>query len=510
MTKGAKKGPLRVTVPSRNDAAAKSLVGAIGGPLGRRTAPGVVSPGFWRIERVLLVMVAVAGVIAIFTKTTCRVNGWADPYRYIGMCYSDWTALWGARGFAETPLAPFDAAQTPFEYPAGMAIIASALAFLVPRSLEHRDQVLLYFDINAFFAVVLWAIVVIAVAKMSSRRIWDAAMVALSPAIILALTVNWDMWAVALMVTGLLAIAREHPWLGGILIGIGGAVKLFPLLLLGAFFTLAWRTRRWQVFGKIAGGAAIGWLVINLPVILIDAKRWAVFYTFSSDRGAGFSSTWELWNMTVGRAAPELVVTADAISVLGIIFFGFWCLFVLMLGLVAPRRPRVAQLAFLIIAMFVLIGKVYSPQFVMWLVPLAVLAYPRWRALLVWQLFEVLHFVAIWMRLYSMTGPDKTSVFFPDWVFSLAVLGHIVSLGALMILVIRCIFQPDEDPVRRVGLDDPLGGLFASPEPASRTATSRATASLATASSADSKGHTGESSHTKESETLPVEKESHD
>ena len=127
-----------------------------------------------------------------------------------------------------------------------------------------------------------------------------------------------------------------------------------------------------------------------------------------------------------------------------------------------------------------------------------------------WQLFEVLHFVAIWMRLYSMTGPDKTSGFFPDWIFSLAVLGHIVSLGVLMFLVIRCIFQPDEDPVRRVGLDDPLGGLFASPEPASRTATKRATASA----SEDSEGApatVGASArHTKESETLPEAKESHD
>lgn len=464
MSKGPKKGPLRVTVPSRNDSVVKSLVGAIGGPLGRRTAPGVVSPGFWRIERVLLVLVAIAGVIAIFTKTTCRINGWGDPYRYIGMCYSDWTALWGARGFNETPFAPFDSGQEPFEYPAGMAIIASLVSLFVPRSLEPRQQSLLYFDINAFLAVVLWAVVVIAVAKMSSRRIWDAAMVALSPAIILALTVNWDMWAIALMVTGLFAVAREHPWLGGILIGIGGAVKLFPLLVLGAFFTLAWRTRRWHVFGKIAGGAGIGWLVINLPVYLIDPKRWAVFYTFSSDRGAGFSSTWELWNMTIGRSAPDLVLTADTISLLGIIFFGFWCLGVLMLGLIAPYRPRVAQLSFLILAMFVLIGKVYSPQFVMWLVPLAVLAYPRWRALLLWQLFEVFHFVAIWMRLYGMAQPDQARGFFPDWIFSMTVLGHIASLGALMFLVIRCILRPEEDPVRRVGLDDPLGGLFASPQ----------------------------------------------
>ena len=46
---------------------------------------------------------------------------------------------------------------------------------------------------------------------------------------------------------------------------------------------------------------------------------------------------------------------------------------VALLALMAPRRPRVAQLVFLVMVAFVLTNKVYSPQYVLWLSPLAVL-----------------------------------------------------------------------------------------------------------------------------------------
>ena len=51
------------------------------------------------------------------------------------------------------------------------------------------------------------------------------------------------------------------------------------------------------------------------------------------------------------------------------------------------------------VAAFLLTNKVYSPQYVLWLLPLAVLARPRWRDFLIWQAGEVVHYVGIWMLL---------------------------------------------------------------------------------------------------------------
>ncbi|GFM21473.1 transmembrane protein, partial [Mycobacterium sp. PO1] len=46
------------------------------------------------------------------------------------------------------------------------------------------------------------------------------------------------------------------------------------------------------------------------------------------------------------------------------------------LALTAPRRPRVAQLAFLVVAAFLLANKVWRAQVAVWLVALAVLPLP--------------------------------------------------------------------------------------------------------------------------------------
>ena len=63
-----------------------------------------------------------------------------------------------------------------------------------------------------------------------------------------------------------------------------------------------------------------------------------------------------------------------------------------------------AQLCFLIVASFILWGKVYSPQFVMWLIPLVVLATPRWRAFWIWQAVEVYHWGGVWMESARITS----------------------------------------------------------------------------------------------------------
>jgi uncharacterized membrane protein len=127
------------------------------------------------------------------------------------------------------------------------------------------------------------------------------------------------------------------------------------------------------------------------------------------------------------------------------------------LVLTAPVRPRVAQVAFLLVAGFLLLNKVYSPQYALWLLPLAVLARPRWRSLLVWQVSEALVWV-LTMLYYLGTENRGVEV---EWFF-LAVLLRDAVLVALMVLVAREIRRPDDDLVRTSwpGVDDPAGGVL--------------------------------------------------
>jgi uncharacterized membrane protein len=118
-------------------------------------------------------------------------------------------------------------------------------------------------------------------------------------------------------------------------------------------------------------------------------------------------------------------------------------------------RPRLAQLAFLLVAGFLLLNKVWSPQYSLWLLPLAVLARPRWRSLLLWQATEALLWVP---RLLWYLGTDNRGVKV-EW-FLLAVVVRDLAVLALMGLVVRDVLRPDGDVVRTSwpGVDDPAGG----------------------------------------------------
>jgi len=109
-------------------------------------------------------------------------------------------------------------------------------------------------------------------------------------------------------------------------------------------------------------------------------------------------------------------------------------------------------------------NKVWSPQYVIWLVPLAVLARPRLWPYLLWQLAEVVYFFAIWGYLIfvfagqgnQVTGYQGIST---GWYFA-ALLARLLTVGLLAAYVVRDILHPERDVVRARGQDDPAGGVL--------------------------------------------------
>lgn len=450
------RGPLRITVPSRADGFLRQFTAVIGGPLGRHSDPGRVNPGFFTVQRVLIIMTVIGSLLMLLAKNPCRVNGWGGNNPYIYACYSDWVPLFSARGFADNPWIPFSA-DAQFEYPVLMSAVASAVASIVPQDAANRS--LIYFDMNLILVAVLWLVTVLCTMRMAGRRPWDAAMVAIAPGIILAGSVNWDMWAVALLALGMLSFARGRTVLAGILIGLGAAMKIYPFFVLGAVLVLAIRTGRLKTFWVAGGTAALTWAAVNLPYALAYPDSFKHFFTFSSERGAGFSSLWHVWNLLAAKSEVLKPFDAQQISRLGLVLFFLACAGVLVLGLLAKQRPRLGSLAFLIVASFVMFNKVYSPQFIVWLIPLFALALPKWKEFLIWMLVEVAHFYSVWYYLDAMNAENAQKAF-PESGYILAVIAHMLMLAYLMYLVARSVIDPRRDPIRAVGQDDPLAGPF--------------------------------------------------
>lgn len=454
------RGPVRITVPSRADGFLRQFTAVIGGPLGGRSDPGRIDPGFFTVERVVILLTTVAAFLMLLAKNPCRVGGWGGNNSFIHACYSDWVPLFSARGFAENPWAPFSA-NAEFEYPVLMSAVASAVAALVPEGVENRS--LLYFDMNLVLVAILWMVTVICTVRMAGRRPWDAAMVAIAPGIILAGSINWDMWAVALLAMGMLAFARKHTVLAGVLIGLGAAMKIYPFFILGAVLVLAIRTGKLRTFWITGGMAAATWMLVNLPYALAFPDSFMHFFSFSSERGAGLSSFWHAWNVVAANHEGMHSFEAQEISRYALVLFFLCCAGIALLGMSAKRTPRLGSLAFLIIASFVMVNKVYSPQFVVWLIPLFALALPRWREFLIWMLVEIAHFYGIWYYLAAGTAEEAQKAF-PETGYVVLVLAHMVMLGYLMYLVARSILDPRHDPIRAVGQHDPLAGEFAGAE----------------------------------------------
>ncbi len=179
-------------------------------------------------------------------------------------------------------------------------------------------------------------------------------------------------------------------------------------------------------------------MLANLPAWLTGFDQWKHFWTFNQQRGADWGSLW-LWLSRHGHPA-----TVETINLWSWILFGAVCVGVLVLGLVAERPPRLAQLGYLVVAGFLLVNKVYSPQFVLWLLPLAVLARPRWRDLLIWQAGEMLYIAAIWLNFGGwLTGSVGENPIAYNW----AIVARMAAEIYLAVVIVRDVLSADHDPV---------------------------------------------------------------
>ena len=449
--------------PTRDDPVVTSLSESVGGPLGTRAG----RHPWWTPVRVVLALTALCFALGMVQKTPCFDDSWQDnDARYAHMCYSDLPYLYTGRGLVELnwPYSGDEQVRARYdvmEYPVGIAYFAWATAWathwasgspdIEPRFARPASSLFVEDDIarEVRLFVVLSALGFAVAALLSAwflggvnpRRPWDAALFALSPALALNALINWDLLAVVLVAGALWAWARDRPVLAGVLIGLGTATKLFPVLLLGGLLVICVRKRRLRDFGLAAVAAAGAWVLANLPAYVTGSEQWAVFWRFNADRGADLGSIW----LVIGEAL-ETTVDAGTVNGAAWLFLGAWCVGVLLLGLRAPQTPRLAQLGFLLVAGFLLVNKVYSPQYVLWLLPLAVLARPRWRDQLVWQAGEVFYFASIWWYL----GGDLDSAGGGDAGFYwLAIVVRILAELYLVAVVARDVMRPDLDPVDR-------------------------------------------------------------
>jgi uncharacterized membrane protein len=445
-----------------------------------RVVPVGVQRRRWAPATVIMVLAYVVLVGAWVQKSPClHTNpGWSNSLQFRQACYSDVIPLYSDEGFSHPGMFPYQhswrdgqgtsSQQVRYtEYPVltGVLMWANAKFAQTYRALTRslvwlptsQDDIV-FFDFCALFAAVFWLISVRCLTRMTQRRVWDGAIAALSPLVIVQAFTNYDILAVGFATTGMFAWSRRRPVLAGALIGLGAAAKLYPVLLLIPMFALCLRAGKWKPWLAVAATAGACWAVVNAPIALLWPRGWDEFFRLNSARPADTDSIYNIvahftgWGGFDGPLGTHRAPTT--LNEFVAIAFTASAVAIVTIGLSAPRRPRFAQLAFLIVSAFLLVNKVWSPQYSLWLIPLAVLAVPRWKPLLVWMVIDAVQWIPR-MRFYqgSPGGWSITPLLAMIVVRDLAV-------AALCALVIYEIYHPEHDLVRRTGDDDPAGGMF--------------------------------------------------
>ena len=249
-----------------------------------------------------------------------------------------------------------------------------------------------YYFLNIFLLALLFIFTVFIAQRINGYGFYYA----LAPAVIGSLFINWDLWAIPTMLLAIYWFDRSKYDYSAIALGISVATKFFPVLLLIPILVIAARAGRSPIrYLSIFTGT---WLAVNLPVAITTPTGWWHFYKFNMERGPDWGSIWnslQIFGFTSGNT--------NFLALLGTLAILSWVV-VYLFGL--KSTPQLSEISFIVFASALILGKVYSPQYVLWLTALAVIAIKSKQTLItfwIWQVAELIYHIAIWQHLATVS-----------------------------------------------------------------------------------------------------------
>ena len=306
---------------------------------------------------------------------------------------------------------------------------------------------------------------------------WRALLWALGPPLVLYAFHNWDLPVVACAVgavyvvhRGWGAAGRDRPLVdrataGAVLLGLGFAFKLYPgaFVLPLALYVLTAQAGpghrgRYDVFGalRVVTAAVLTVAVVNLPFALLGYQGWWASFAFQGHRKVDITtnSIWfwglrprsnpdnESFQSLMDWLSPTLVFASFAVAA-GV---GWW----------RYRRegsyPWVGVSAAML-AGFLLLHKVHSPQYTLWLVPFFVLLRVPWGLVAGYFVADAAMGIGIF-RWFYVTKTGLPSGIYDGWesqAVMVGVWGRALLLMALFWVFLRVPSTVDGDPDEDVG-----------------------------------------------------------
>ncbi len=340
----------------------------------------------------LIFLALLATLLGIFKFSSCEGNGWATPAQYIHACYSDIPALYGERDLDKDQWS-YSSTTDAVEYPVLTGTVMWIFALATPAG---ENEIRNYYRINIAFLAALFILIAVIVYRIRPEF---AYLTTLAPAAIGSLYINWDLWAIISMMLSIYWFDRKKYKHSAIAIGVSISTKFLPVFLLLPIALILWRRNEVKELIRYIAIAVLAFAAINLPVLLTTPEGWLRFYELNFDRGQDWGSLW--------YALSSLGVNLGNTNFFAILALFVSVLFVSLLIFSTKNVLTLADVSFIVLALVMIASKVYSPQYILWLVPLAVIAMSTRKdlhAFWIWQIAEVIYHVAIWQHLATVTG----------------------------------------------------------------------------------------------------------
>ena len=339
--------------------------------------------------RVVLLLAVLSSLLSFAKFNYCSAENWQSPGQYIHACYSDIPALYGEREL-DTGRWAYSGGENAVEYPVIQGAIMWLTAKVIPQGVDN------YFHLNVLLLALLFLFISLITFKIKPDF---AYLLPLAPAAVASLYINWDLWAIAFMLLAIYCFDRKQFVPSAILLGIAISTKFLPIFLLIPIALIFFRQEKIVRFVQYLLITAATFIAINAPVFLTTPQGWWRFYSLNLNRGSDWGSIWyALSNLGLN------LTHQNYLSVLCLLI-GLAALTIYLLQLTVP--PTLAHTAIFVFIIVMAVSKVYSPQYVLWLTPLAVIALIDKKDLAVfwfWQGCELLYHFAIWQHLASVTG----------------------------------------------------------------------------------------------------------
>jgi uncharacterized membrane protein len=336
----------------------------------------------------LLIILALGASLLSFAKFNhCENSGWATPDQYIHACYSDLPSLYGARGLDKQAW-PYSSNDNSVEYPVVTGLVMYATSFVANSPVS-------YFNVNIFFLILLFLASIVVVRRIRPEF---AYLVAVAPAMIASLYINWDLWAIATMLLAIYWFDRKKFVPSAVVMALSISTKFLPIFLLIPIAFILWRDTKIKELLKYIAIVSITWIAINAPFALTTPTGWWRFYKLNLERGPDWGSIW--------LALQQLGVNLTNLNYLSILLLLIALTSVAIMLFELKYTPTLASVAFIVLASVMVASKVYSPQYVLWLTPLAAIALTNKKdlhAFWLWQATETIYHIAIWQHIALIT-----------------------------------------------------------------------------------------------------------